>query len=274
MENVREIHTNNYMSFYHHHGATCPYCNHYDNRLASIQAINQHIRLVHQDFLRYGRAPNQYLSWNNKVFVVYEPCPICGQLLAGTYSNHFKSRRSCAGIGNEPLPWLVGAMFEMLDQEQSGVFMAWREFVGYCIKGDLRQRIESLLEEALATFDGFNVYINGQENLNSQKLYIVVDFELRQVYIGETVADLMTRMNRHRGEYLKMRKGGCGRLMMSGRYLMTVVGGFLQKKKGTESSYDVDKFEIKLLEEKLRQLFVLDGSWEVLNDGSCKFFFV
>lgn len=191
MENVRESSSNNYMSFYHHEGARCPYCDHYDDRIASIQAINQHIRVVHGDFRIYGRVANQYLSWNQLVFVVYEPCPFCGQLLAGSYANHFRNRYSCPGIGNEPLPWLVGAMFDMLRNEQRGVFMAWNEFTRYCINANLRHRIEVMLEEATNAVEGFNIYIDGQENVESQKLYIVVDFDLRQVYIGETVMNLV-----------------------------------------------------------------------------------
>lgn len=73
---------------------------------------------------------------------------------------------------------------------------------------------------------------------------------------------------------MKTRQGGCGRMIINGRYLMTCVGGFLNYKKGSECSTAIGKSEIKLLEENLRRLFVADGNSEVLNDEMCKLFCV
>lgn len=271
MENVRELTTNNFMSYYHHMGAQCPYCNKYEKRMGSIQAINQHIRLMHPDFRRYGRVSNQYLSWNELVFVVYEPCPFCGQMLAGSYRNHFDGRISCTGPENGNVRWLIGAMFDMLGCEQRGIFLPWDEFRRYCVSGMLRNNIEDMLKEATIKMDGFNVYIKGQENAKSQKLYIVVDFDLWRVYIGETVLELVERMHCHRGEFLRHKNGGCGSMIWNERYVMTCLGGFLNNLSGSESSSAFGKGEIKLLEENLRRMFVNDGNWFVINSDSCKF---
>lgn len=264
----------NFMSYYVHTGIRCPYCNKYDKKVGTISAVNQHIRTWHKDWKKYGRVPNIMLSWNKIVRVVYEQCPYCGQMLARSYRSHFNRavRRSCPGkADNESAKWLVSAMFNLDQSERSGLFMKWPEFRETCVSLKMRQKLDALLSQITAEWTDFNVYVDEQERTYSQKLYIIVDYELLRVYVGECITELKRRMHEHRKDAMQKKHCRAGQLVLNSRYVVTCVGGFIHR----NSEYDatpIGKQKVKAVEEMFRIFLKSDNSWVVVNNENCKFF--
>lgn len=259
-----EIETRNYMAHVIHPDARCLHCG-LSPQGGTINAVNKHITSVHLNLKGsdFDMPPELILRWNHSIVVRYTTCSRCGILLSECYRSHHCREMECGKDTTIEVRWIVPSLLEGGGRTMEYRHVSWQEYKTVLFGIDYETEVYKFVTGRKLRNMGFIVGNKVVALSHYQKIYFIIDFELKLIYIGETVLSLTDRIEDH--SIIKSKTKRFAELIKSKKFVF-VCFGYVRNVCSKVKDVICD------IEELFRQFFEQLGIFEILNGELWNFF--